>query len=182
MAVKQPQILKRLLPALAEPRAFKGVMEMAVVANQLESIKLLLQAGVSVEDRNGGVFSPLTTAIRERRKDIVRFLLNEANADVNAPGEHLPIVKALRRYEDGDTEIIEMLLASGADPNKIYRGHSAFIQAVENGDAHVLQLLVDRCGVDLHAKDDNNMTILEIATSRGWDEGIDILKDGKKVR
>ncbi|KAK8029108.1 hypothetical protein PG991_006164 [Apiospora marii] len=182
MAVKQPQILKRLLPALAEPRAFKGVMEMAVVANQLESIKLLLQAGVSVEDRNGGVFSPLTTAIRERRKDIVRFLLDEANADVNAPGEHLPIVKALRRYEDGDTEIIEMLLASGADPNKIYRGHSAFIQAVENGDAHVLQLLVDRCGVDLNAKDDNNMTILEIATSRGWDEGIDILKNGKKVR
>ncbi|KAK8128545.1 hypothetical protein PG984_009653 [Apiospora sp. TS-2023a] len=182
MAVKQPQILKRLLPALAEPRAFKGVMEMAVVANQLESIKLLLQAGVSVEDRNGGVFSPLTTAIRERRKDIVRFLLDEANADVNAPGEHLPIVKALRRYEDGDTEIIEMLLASGADPNKIYRGHSAFVQAVENGDAHVLQLLVDRCGVDLNAKDDNNMTILEIAMSRGWDEGIEILKNGKKAR
>ncbi|KAK7981633.1 hypothetical protein PG996_009324 [Apiospora saccharicola] len=182
MAVKEPQILKRLLPALAEPRAFKGVMEMAVVANQLESIKLLLQSGVSVEDRNGGVFSPLTTAIRERRKDIVRFLLDEANADVNAPGEHLPIVKALRRYEDGDTEIIEMLLASGADPNKIYRGHSAFVQAVENGDAHVLQLLVDRCGVDLNAKDDNNMTILEIAMSRGWDEGIEILKNGKKAR
>lgn len=75
MAVKQPEILKRLLPALAEPRAFKGVMEMAVVANQIESIKLLLRAGVSVEDRNGGVFSPLTTAIRENRKDIVRFLL-----------------------------------------------------------------------------------------------------------
>ena len=75
MAVKQPAILKRLLPALAEPRAFKGVMEMAVVANQLESIKLLLKAGVSVEDRNGGVFSPLTTAIREERKEIVHFLL-----------------------------------------------------------------------------------------------------------
>lgn len=75
MAVRQPLILKRLLPALAEPRAFKGVMEMAVVANQLESIKLLLKAGVSVEDRNGGVFSPLTTAIREEHKEIVRYLL-----------------------------------------------------------------------------------------------------------
>ncbi|KAK8091115.1 ankyrin 3, partial [Apiospora phragmitis] len=182
MAVKQPQILKRLLPALAEPRAFKGVMELAVVANQLESVKLLLQAGVSVEDRNGGVFSPLTTAIRERRKDIVRFLLEEADADVNAPGEHLPIVKALRRYEDGDTEIIEMLLASGADPNKIYRGHSAFIQTVENGDAHILQLLVDKCGVDLNAKDDSDMTILEIAGRRGWEEGSEILMNGKKAR
>ncbi|KAK8079566.1 hypothetical protein PG997_007384 [Apiospora hydei] len=168
MAVKQPQILKRLLPALAEPRAFKGCNGNG--------------RGVSVEDRNGGVFSPLTTAIRERRKDIVSFLLDEAHADVNAPGEHLPIVKALRRYEDGDTEIVEMLLAAGADPNKIYRGHSAFIQAVENGDAHVLQLLVDRCGVDLHAKDDNDMTILEIARSRGWEEGSVILMNGKQVR
>lgn len=119
MAVRQPVILKRLLPALAEPRAFKGVMEMAVVANQLESIKLLLRAGVSVEDRNGGVFSPLTTAIREDRKDIVKYLLDEAGADVNAPGEHLPIVKALRRMHDGDTEILELLLAKGADPNKV---------------------------------------------------------------
>lgn len=75
MAVKQPAILKRLLPALAEPRAFKGVMEMAVVANQLESVKLLLRAGVSVEDRNGGVFSPLTTSIREGHIEIVRYLL-----------------------------------------------------------------------------------------------------------
>lgn len=55
MAVRNPPVLKRILAVLAEPRAFKGVMEMAVVANQLESVKLLLAAGVSVEDKNGGV-------------------------------------------------------------------------------------------------------------------------------
>ncbi|KAL7624786.1 hypothetical protein AAE478_006358 [Parahypoxylon ruwenzoriense] len=206
MAVRQPTILKRLLPALAEPRAFKGVMEMAVVANQLESIKLLLRAGVSVEDRNGGVFSPLTTAIREDRKEIVHFLLvghpsiplkryayvddwwlsnrientqEEAGADVNSPGEHLPIVKALRRAHGADTEIIELLLRHGADPNKIYRGHNAFIQAIENGDANVLSVLIDRCGVDLNAKDDSGMSITEIAEHREWEEGCRILLAGK---
>ncbi|KAH6952493.1 ankyrin repeat-containing domain protein [Ilyonectria sp. MPI-CAGE-AT-0026] len=46
MAVRNPPVLKRILAVLAEPRAFKGVMEMAVVANQLESVKLLLAAGV----------------------------------------------------------------------------------------------------------------------------------------
>ncbi|RAL62369.1 hypothetical protein DID88_004935 [Monilinia fructigena] len=66
-------------------------------------------SGVSVEDKNGGVFSPLTTAIREDRKDIVKYLLDVAGADINAPGEHLPIVKALRRHEGGDTDVIEML-------------------------------------------------------------------------
>lgn len=182
MAVRQPAILKRLLPALAEPRAFKGVMEMAVVANELESVKLLLGAGVSVEDRNGGVFSPLTTAIREGHRHIVRFLLDEAGADPNAPGEHLPVVKALCHLgEDGDTAILEMVLAKGADPNLVYRGHNAIIQAMENGDVGVLKLLVDRCGVDLEARDDSGMTVLEIASSRGWDEAREILENGKKV-
>ncbi|KAI3320909.1 ankyrin repeat-containing domain protein [Xylariaceae sp. AK1471] len=181
MAVRHPAILKRLLPALAQPRAFKGVMEMAVSANKLESVKLLLAAGISVEDRNGGVFSPLTTAIRERHKDIVQYLLDEAGADPNSPGEHLPIVKALRRYEAPDTEVIEMLLRKGADPNKVYRGHSAIIQAIEMGDAHVLRLLIEKWGVDLDAVDDAGRTPIEIAEMRGWDEGKDILVKGKKA-
>ncbi|KAI1263431.1 ankyrin repeat-containing domain protein [Xylariaceae sp. FL1019] len=181
MAVKHPQILKRLLPALAQPRAFKGVMEMAVAADELESVKLLLAAGVSVEDRNGGVFSPLTTAIRERHKDIVRYLLEEADADPNAPGEHLPIVKALRRYEAPDTEIIEMLLNKGADPNKVYRGHNAIMQTIEMGDAAVLRMLIEKWGVDITAMDDSGRTPVEIAELRGWDEGRDILRAGKKA-
>jgi ankyrin repeat protein len=72
MAVKRPAILKKLLAATPNPRAFRGVVEMAVVANQLESVKLLLAAGVSVEDKNCGVFSPLTSAIREERKASLR--------------------------------------------------------------------------------------------------------------
>ncbi|KAI0458181.1 ankyrin repeat-containing domain protein [Xylaria acuta] len=181
MAVQYPDILKVLLPALAQPRAFKGVMEMAVSANKLESVKLLLAAGVSVEDRNGGVFSPLTTAIRERHKDIVEYLLEEAGADPNSPGEHLPIIKALRRHEGEDTEVIEMLLRKGADPNKVYRGHSAIIQAVEMGDTLVLHLLIEKWGVDLNAVDDAGRTPIDIAEMRGWDEGIEILRRGKKA-
>ncbi|KAJ8125326.1 hypothetical protein O1611_g8313 [Lasiodiplodia mahajangana] len=181
MAVHHPEILKHLLPSLAQPRAFKGVIEMAVSANNLESVKLLLGAGVSVEDRNGGVFSPLTTAIREGHKEIVQYLLDEAGADPNSPGEHLPIVKALRRYEPPDTEIIEMLLRKGADPNKVYRGHSAIIQAIEMGDAVLLRLLIEKWGVDLDAKDDTGRTPIEIAEMRGWDEGKDILVKGKKA-
>ncbi|KAK5196880.1 hypothetical protein LTR99_000762 [Exophiala xenobiotica] len=175
MAVKQPLILKRLLPKVHNPRAVKGVMEMAVVANELESIKLLLAAGVSVEDKNGGVFSPLTTAIREGRKEIVRYLLDEAGADVNAPGEHLPIIKAIRRFR-GDTEILEMLLARGADINLMYRGWNAVLQAVENGDATLLKLLVERGSpVDLDARDESGRTVMEIVEDRGWDEAVTIL-------
>ncbi|KAM0331340.1 hypothetical protein ACHAQA_003012 [Verticillium albo-atrum] len=171
MAVRHPEMLKKLLPSVSDPRAFKGLMERAVVADQLESVKLLLAAGVSVEDRNGGVFSPLTTAIREDNKEITRYLLEEGGADINAPGEHLPIVKAVRRCRGDDTDIIEMLLTKGADVNKIYRGWNAVMQAVENGDAKVLKLLVELGGgADLDAKDEGGRNIMEIAAGRGWEE------------
>jgi ankyrin repeat protein len=181
MAVRNPALLERVLSVLAEPRAYKGVMEMAVSANQLDSVKLLLAAGVSVEDKNGGVFSPLTTAIREDRKEIVTYLLDEAGADINAPGEHLPIVKSVRRY-NGDAEIMEILLDHGADPNKMYRGWNAMFQAVENGDLDVVKLLVEKGGVDINVKDELGRTVTEMAASRGWDDAVNVFLDAKVGR
>jgi ankyrin repeat protein len=176
MAVKHPAILKKLLAATPNPRAFRGIVEMAVVANQLESIKMLLSAGISVEDKNCGVFSPLTTAIRERHKHIVRYLLDEANADPNAPGEHLPLVKALRRLLPGDTEILQMLLTRGADINLMHRGWNAILQAVENGDAEILRLLIEKGGsVDLQAIDENGRPVIDLVSERGWEEGLALL-------
>lgn len=177
MAVKNPIILKRLLafPGL-HPRAFRGCVEMAVHAGQLESVKLLLGAGVSVEDKNCGVFSPLTTAIREGHKSIVRFLLDEANADPNAPGEHLPLVKALRSYDGHDTEVIQMLLSRGADINRMHRGWNAVLQAVENSDTEILGLLVSLGGpVDLQAVDETGRPVIDIVGDRDWEEGLALL-------
>ncbi|KPI34526.1 Ankyrin-3 [Cyphellophora attinorum] len=157
MAVKRPDLLAKLLGHLKNPSgAVKGVLEMAVVADQLESIKLLLAAGVSVEDKNGGVFSPLTTSIREDRKEIFRYLIDEGGADVNAPGEHLPIIKAIRRHRGNDLSYIEALLEKGADINKM--------MLVEKGG-----------GVDLEVEDETGRTVLEIVEGRGWDEAVEIL-------
>jgi ankyrin repeat protein len=173
MAVKRPEMLKKLLTVIKNPRSCKGVIEMAVVANELESIRLLIKAGVSVEDKNCGVFSPLTTSIREKHKSIVRYLLDEADANPNAAGEHLPLVKALRKYDGHDTEILEMLLTRGADINLMHRGWNAVLQAVENGDATILRLLIEKGGpVDLQMKDDGGRPVIDIVTERGWEEGL----------
>ncbi|KAL1607170.1 hypothetical protein SLS59_002874 [Nothophoma quercina] len=177
MAVKSPIVLKRLLafPGI-NPRAFRGVVEMAVHAGQLESVKLLLGAGVSVEDKNCGVFSPLTTAIREGHKSIVRYLLDEAHADPNAPGEHLPLVKALRSYDGHDTEVIQMLLSRGANINHMHRGWNAVLQAVENSDTEILGLLVSLGGpVDLQAVDETGRPVIDIVGDRDWEEGLALL-------
>ncbi|TLD39357.1 putative ankyrin repeat domain containing protein [Venturia nashicola] len=176
MAVKTPSILRKLLKAVHNPSSVRGVIEAAVMANQLESIKMLLKAGVSVEDKTGGVFSPLTTALREDRNDLVRFLLYKAGADPNAPGEHLPLIKAIRRCKRNDTECIEMLLDRGADINKMYRGWNAILQAVESGNMKILKLLLreGNC-VDLMVRDETGRCVGDIVKERGWIEGVSLL-------
>lgn len=146
LATQSPSMLRLLLPSITDLSAHKGVMEKAVQANQLENVKLLIAAGASVEWKNGGVFSPLTTALRERHWVIVRYLLDEGGADANAAGEHLPLVKAIRRCDDGDFSMIELLLEKGADPNKCYRDWNAVMQAIEDRDLRLLQLLIEKGG------------------------------------
>ena len=177
MAVKRPAILKKLLPHVPKDYKSKGLVEKAVVADQLESVKLLVKAGFNVEDKTGGVFSPLTSALRERHTDIVTFLIDEAGADINAPGEHLPIVKAIRRCRGShDLGAIEQLLVRGADINLVYRGWNAIMQAIETGDASILKKLLEKGNpVDLEAVDDSGKTVAEIARERGWKEGAVLL-------
>jgi ankyrin repeat protein len=178
MAVKNLAVLAKLLPHLTVPNIPKGALELAVQANQLESVKLLLQAGVEVEDKNGEVFSPLTTAIREDRKEIFRYLLDEAGADPNRPGEHSPIIEAIPRHREDDMSYISHLLEKGADMNLTYRGWNAVLQALDKGDAKTLQLLADMGTPDLSVTDEEGMSVLDIMRLRGMNEEEIILTGG----
>ncbi|RDW84112.1 ankyrin repeat domain-containing protein [Aspergillus mulundensis] len=180
MATKSPSLLRLLLPHIdpAHLSQHKGVLERAVRENQLGSVQLLLDAGASPSWKAGGVFSPLTTALRERYKDIVAYLLDNG-ADVNEPGEHLPLVKAIRRLEGGDLSMVRLLLERGADPNLCYRGWSAVMQAVEDRDSGVLGVLVRGRRVDLGQTDDGGRSVLEMAEGAGWEEGVRMLKGAK---
>ncbi|KAI5365832.1 Putative ankyrin repeat-containing domain superfamily [Septoria linicola] len=179
LAVKNPQILAKLLPYIPTSKIIKGILEMAVVADQLESVKMLVAKGVDVEEKNGGVFSPLTTSIRENRKDIFRYLVDEAGADVNAPGEHLPIIKAIRRHREDDMSYIRYLIQKGSDINLMYRGWNAVLQAVDNGDTQILQLLAKEGHPDLSARGEDGKTVLEVMHERGLDEEERILLGGR---
>lgn len=170
MAVKNPEILSKLLPHIQTSKIPKGALELAVQADQLESVKLLLAKGVDVEEKNGGVFSALTTSIREDRKAIFQYLLDEAGADPNSPGEHLPIIKAIRRHREDDLSYIKHLLAKGADINLMYRGWNAVLQALDKSDMKTLALMTELATPDLNARDEDGRTVLEIMRERGMQE------------
>lgn len=181
MALNDPALLKHLLQHVDNFKSVtKGIIELAVKADELESVKILVEAGISVEDRTGGVFSPLTSALRENHKDIVRYLVDEAGADVNSPGEHLPLIKAIRRRTDlTHNDMIEFLLERGADINLLYRGWNAIMQAIEMGDKKLLHILIEKGnGIDLQAVDTSSeQTVYEMIQDRGWAEGIEMLME-----
>lgn len=178
LAVGNPKILARLLPHIETKKINKGALERAVMANQLDSVKMLLAKGVDVEDKNAGVFSPLTTSIREDRKTIFRYLLDEAGADPNAPGEHLPLIKAIRRHRADDLSYIKHLIERGADMNLMYRGWNAVLQALENGETEVFKLLAESGNPDLTAKDEEGRTVIDIMQERGMKDELEILLGG----
>ncbi|KAJ5667976.1 uncharacterized protein N7477_006546 [Penicillium maclennaniae] len=168
MATKSPTLMQLLLPSITDLAAHKGVIEKAVQANQLENIKLLLAAGANVEWKNGGVAA----------RTPLGHCAFQAGADPNAPGEHLPLVKAIRRCDDGDFSMIKLLLDKGADPNTCYRDWNAIMQAIENRDLRLLQLLIEGGGrVDLAEKDETGQTVLDMAESSGWLEGTQLLME-----
>ena len=183
LAVRHPPILKKLLKVITAPRAYKGILEMAAVANQVDSMKLLIKAGISPEDKTAGIFSPLSTAVRDRRTELVYYLVNEVKADVNNPGEHLPLVMAVRSYmNNNDIEILELLLQKGADPNLVHRGWNAAMAAVERGDLGLLKTLceVGKHGVDWAVEDDRGRTLVDLAREKGWNEAIPILMKSQR--
>ncbi|RMD42889.1 hypothetical protein DV735_g2248, partial [Chaetothyriales sp. CBS 134920] len=147
MAAEHPLILAKLLKHSTDIKSISsGSMEAAVAADQLHSLKLLLEAGLSVEEQSDGALTPLTIAIQERRLEIVHYLLDEAGADPNHTGhdEDLPIVTAIRHCKNRDYRYINALLDKGADVNKMHQSRNAILQAVELGDTDILDLLIQK--------------------------------------
>lgn len=181
MAVGSPEILSKLLAEIQAPDINKGALERAVMADQIESVKLLLAKGVNVDDKNVGVFTPLTTSIRENRKAIFRYLLDEAGANPNLPGEHLPLIKAIRRHSVHDLSYIRHLIERGADINLMYRGCNAVLQALDNGETEVFKLLATHGAPDLNVVDDSGNSVLSIMQERKMEQELQILLGGKNA-
>jgi ankyrin repeat protein len=111
-AVDKPDCLRVLLGTGADFSLYKGLMELATWENSIQSVELLLAAGVDPQEKHGANATPLTTAIRDNRMDIFELLIKNG-ADPNAKGEDLPLKMAVSR-----PQFIVPLLSAGADLSK----------------------------------------------------------------
>jgi cytohesin len=122
-----------------------------------EAVRALLHAGAAVDPRDNFGMTPL---IRTRAPEVVA-LLAAAGADVAAV-DHTGSSALYEAIREGHAEAVRALLAAGADPNERRSGGLSLLhRAVTRGDAAILELLTE-AGADLDARDDRDLTPLEL--------------------
>jgi uncharacterized protein len=167
----------------------------------LESAKLLLDAGADINQTTEYGWTPLLTAANNRHYILGKYLI-ERGADVNRAnkGSWTPLYIATdnRNIEGGDypvpkpdmdhLEFIKVLLGHGADPNARARdntltrtiftmqwfyeeGCTPFVRAAQSSDTVLMQLLLD-WGADPFLPTAFGDTALTAAGGIGWVEGV----------
>lgn len=173
----------------------------AVRANDLDSVKVLLEAGADVNQVTGYGWSPLLVATQNRYYKLGAFLLERgANVNLGNKGQWTPLYLATdnRNIESGDypvrkgdmdhLDFIKLLLDKGAEVNHRVKdstetrtvftnqwldenGATAFLRASQSGDIVLMKLLLAR-GADPKIKTLLGVTALHVAAGIGWVEGI----------
>lgn len=142
------------------------------------------------------IAGPLHDAARMGDLNKIKQLINEGG-DVNAKAGHYgitPLYSAARSdasclgysctispgVKEGQVEIVELLIKHGAEVNaKLRDGSTALYAAAICNAVDVAQLLIDS-GADLNHRS-NQYTALEIASHRGPDVAVLMIKKGARV-
>jgi uncharacterized protein len=175
----------------------------------LESTKLLLDAGADINQTSEYGWTPLLTATNNRHYILGKYLI-ERGADVNKAnkGHWTPLYLATdnRNIEGGDypvpkpdmdhLEYIKLLLEHGADPNAAAKdntltrtiftmqwfyedGCTPFVRAAQSSDTELMQLLLD-WGADPFIQTEFGDTALTAAGGVGWVEGVTYERSAKE--
>jgi ankyrin len=167
----------------------------------LESAKLLVEAGAPINQVTEYGWTPLLTAVNNRNYQLAKYLLeNGADPNIANKGGWTPLYLATdnRNIEGGDypvpkpdmdhLEIIKLLLEKGADPNKKVKdntltrtiftmqwffedGATPFIRAAQSSDTVLMKLLLDY-KADPQAVTTLGDNALTVCGGIGWVEGV----------
>jgi ankyrin repeat protein len=180
-----------------------GLTPLVFAARQgdLDSVKVLVEAGADVNQVTQYGWTPLLTAAQNKYYKTGAYLLDHgANPNIANKGGWTPLYIATdnRNIEGGDypvrkpdidhLDFIKLLLEKGADPNAraidstetrtiftmqwLYEdGATPFLRAAQSGDATLMKVLL-AYGADPKIPTRNGDTPLMVAAGIGWVEGV----------
>ncbi len=137
----QPECLKLLLGAGADLKLHPGLVEFATFNNEIETVKILLQHGVDIDEPHQDIYRALSTSIRDNHSEIFDLLL-KAGANPNLKGPVLPVEGALAK-----PRFLKPLIAAGADITLL---PGILELAVFHNQIESVQTLLDVAKVDIN--------------------------------
>lgn len=157
-------VLKDILLGTATLQNNKSLVEM-----------LLLDNTITIDNESGAFWY----AIIHGRTDILELLLQRYTGNINEKNNQgkIPLLQAIRC---GKPTVVEILLARGADINKMRDGKTPLHEAVSSYDnIKTIRTLLDN-GADITARDSEGKTALEIAKSRYDKKAVALLKQAEQ--
>ncbi len=112
---------------------------------RLDVVKLLIERGAAINTKESEIgFTPLHIASERKHSDIVRYLIDkEAVVDARNDSDQTPLWQAAWQTWHQDSEVAEILLRNGADPNaRDHWGLTPLHIAAKKGHASVVDLLL----------------------------------------
>ena len=135
---------------------WSSTLETAILYEEFESLKLLLQARADVNIPQGAII----TASKKGSDKCVHALI-DAGADVNS----LQGVEALITASAmGSVNCMNILIEAGADGNKLFKGRSALSVAAMKGSSTGVDILL-KSGADVNFRDNKGRSVLHNAVN-----------------
>lgn len=147
-----------------------SMIHRSVDRNDVAGVRAEVTAGIPVEATDYRDKTPLLMAAEQGHMEIVRYLVEEADADVNATtpesrGEITPLRYAI---SNEDYEMVRLLVRNGAEVNQANTsGWTPIMTAARVGNRAILQYLLEE-GADLRARTDDGTTPVRVASNHGW--------------
>lgn len=138
---------------------------LASSSGKLDEVKELVSSGLNPSSRNVDNRTPLHFAASEGHLDIVKYLIEEKNVEVNVGDRHgnTPLFEAINGEHN---EIVEYIKSKGGDLIPRSNASHDLCEAVLSGDLSKVKSLIES-GIDINAPDAQGSTALHIASSNG---------------
>lgn len=136
-------------------------IEWAFPPDDLKIVRLLIQAGINLEEQDKYGNTALMLAIEKDKSDIAEVLISTGASD-----EKVKNIKLIKACLSGDIKQIQDLLRADANPNaRDSSGLPALNAAAMTGKTEVVGLLVD-ADADIEVRDEKGCTSLMAAIDR----------------